>query len=53
MDATGKTVVSTETAEDFMLRLSTMKTDKRVVGIGYKKTTDEKFKLTELTIKMK
>lgn len=48
-----QTVVSTETAEDFMLRLATLKTDKRVVGITYKKTNDEQFKLTELVIQMK
>ena len=48
-----KTVVATETAEDFMLRLSTLKTDKRVSCVVYKKTNDEKFKFTELTIQMK
>ena len=51
--ANKETVVSTETAEDFMLRLATLKTDKRVYGIRYKKTNDEKFKFTELTIQMK
>ena len=53
MDSTGKTVVSTETAEDFMLRLATMKPYKKIVGMSYKKTNGENFKLTELTVKIK
>ena len=53
MDSTGKTVVSTETAEDFMLRLATMKPHKKIVGMSYKKTNGENFKLTELTVKIK
>ena len=47
----GKTIVSTETAEDFMLRLATMKTDKMMVEVSSKK--DNNNKLTELTIQMK
>ena len=47
----GKTIVSTETAEDFMLRLATMKTDKKMVEVSSKK--DKNNKLTELTIQMK
>jgi hypothetical protein len=53
MDSTGKTVVSTETAEDFMLRLATMKSNKKIVGMSYKKTNGENFKLTELIVKIK
>lgn len=53
MDVTGNTIVSTETAEDFMLRLVTIKTNKKLVGMRYKKTKEEKFKLTELTVRMK
>ena len=47
----GKTIVSTETAEDFILRLATMKTDKKMVEVSSKK--DKNNKLTELTIQMK
>ena len=47
----GTTIVSTETAEDFMLRLATMKTDKKMVEVSSKK--DKNNKLTELTIQMK
>lgn len=53
MDSTGKTIVVTETAEDFMLRLATMKSNKKIVGMSYKKTNGENFKLTELIVKMK
>ncbi len=53
MDSTGKTVVSTETAEDFMLRLATMKPGKQVIGMFFKKTKDKNIKLTELTIKFR
>ena len=49
----GKTIVSTETAEDFMLRIATMKTDKHITVTGFKKTKDEKPKFTELTIQIK
>lgn len=47
----GKTIVSTETAEDFMLRLATLKTDKRIVEVTSKKDKDNKY--TELTVQMK
>lgn len=30
MDSTGKTIVATETAEDFMLHLATMKSNKKL-----------------------
>lgn len=53
IDETGKTVVATETAEDFMLRLATIKTNKKLVGVSYKKTKETKFKLTELTVRLK
>lgn len=53
MDSTGKTIIATETAEDFMLRLATMKSNKKNVGISYKKTNGENFKLTELIVKIK
>lgn len=53
MDSTGKTIIATETAEDFMLRLATMKSNKKIVGMSYKKTNGENFKLTELIVKMK
>ena len=53
MDSTGKTIVATETAEDFMLHLATMKSNKKIVGMSYKKTNGKNFKLTELIVKMK
>lgn len=53
MDSTGKTIVATETAEDFMLHLATMKSNKKIVGMSYKKTNSKNFKLTELIVKMK
>lgn len=46
-----KTVVSTETAEDFMLRLATLNTTKRITITAFKK--DKNSKLTELTVLMK
>ena len=51
LDANGKTVVSTETAEDFMLRIATMKTDKKIFGKTFKKDKDNK--MTELVLQMK
>ena len=51
LDANGKTVVSTETAEDFMLRIATLKTDKKIVGKTFKKDKDNK--MTELVLIMK
>ena len=45
-----KTVVSTDTAEDFLLHLATIKTDKRIVEISSKKHNN---KYIELTIQMK
>lgn len=53
MDSTGKTIVATEIAEDFMLHLATMKSNKKIVGMSYKKTNSKNFKLTELIVKMK
>ena len=53
MDSTGKTIVATETAEDFMLHLATIKSNKKIVGMSYKKTNGKNFKLTELIVKMK
>lgn len=53
MDSTGKTIVATETAEDFMLHLAIMKSNKKIVGMSYKKTNSKNFKLTELIVKMK
>lgn len=53
MDSTAKTIVATETAEDFMLHLATMKSNKKIVGMSYKKTNSKNFKLTELIVKMK
>ena len=47
----GTTIVSTETAKDFMLHLATMKTDKKMVEISSKKDKNNKY--TELTIQMK
>ena len=47
----GKTVVSTETAEDFLLRLATMPADKKLVEVSSKK--DKNGKYTELTVQMK
>ena len=46
----GQTVVATETAEDFLLRLATLKTDKRLMEVASKK--DGSGKLTELTVRM-
>ena len=46
----GKTVVSTETAEDFLLRLATMPADKKLVEVSSKK--DKNGKYTELTVKI-
>lgn len=46
-----KTVISTETAENFLLHLATIITDKRIVKISTIK--DKNNKLTELTIQMK
>lgn len=50
LGSNGKTVVSTETAEDFLLRLATMPTDKKLVEVSSKK--DKNGKYTELTVKM-
>ncbi len=47
----GTTVVSTETAEDFMLRLSTMKTDKRIVEVSSEKDKNNKY--TSLSVSFK
>ncbi len=47
----GKTIVSTETAEDFMLRLATLKTEKKMVEVSSKKDKNNKY--TELVVQMK
>lgn len=47
----GQTVVSTETAEDFLLRLATLNTDKRLTEVSSKKDKDGKY--TELTVQLK
>ncbi|MBP3285902.1 MAG: hypothetical protein J6M15_03055 [Prevotella sp.] len=47
----GKTIVSTETAEDFLLRLATLKTDKKIIEVSSKKDKNNKY--TELTVQMK
>lgn len=46
----GTTIVSTETAEDFMLSVATMQAGKKLSVIDSKK--DEKGKFTELTVKI-
>lgn len=46
----GTTIVSTETAEDFMLSVATMQAGKKLSVIASKK--DEKGKFTELTVKI-
>ena len=47
----GKTIVSTETAEDFMLRLATLKTEKKMMEVSSKKDKNNKY--TELVVQMK
>lgn len=49
--ANGQTVVATETAEDFLLRLATIRTDKRIVEVSSQKDKDNKY--TNLSITMK
>lgn len=47
----GQTVVAKETAEDFLLRIATMQTEKKLVEISSKKDSEGKY--TELTVELK
>lgn len=50
MGTNGMTIVAKETAEDFLLRMATIKTDKRLAEVSSKKDKDGKY--SELTVRM-